>query len=144
MGNTQSVAELVLSAVTALLGFAVVIVLAYICTKYIGGKMSLKNNSAKNIQIIERIPVSADKYLIIVESAGKTMLIGVTPQHIELISELDGNLISKNETGDFTGQDFYSVLKQNMDNIKTDNKFLSILKKNKKNSDKENTDEKQD
>ncbi len=135
MGQAQSAADIVLSAVTALLGFAVVIVLAYVCTKYIGGKMSLKTSGSKNVKIIEKIPLSADKQLIIVQSAGKTMLLGVTAQHIELISELDENLIFLNENFNASEQDFLSVLKKNIEN----NNLFSAVRKNK-----ENTDEKQD
>lgn len=129
MGDVQSVAGQVLSAVMAVLGFLLVIVLAYISTKYAGKKFSVKNTGNGNIRIIDRLPLGADKSLLIVNSAGKTLLIGVTPQHIELICELDESMICEAADGSGTTQDFYSVLKKN-------------LEKFKKGSSKENTDEK--
>ncbi len=131
----QSVAGTILSVITALLGFAVVIILAYICTKYIGGKMSFKSSNYKNFEIIEKIPIAADKQLMIVKSAGKVMLIGITAQHIELISELDEEMISYNQNISDKEQDFMTVLKANIE---------KTVLKSKKQFGKENTDEKQD
>lgn len=134
MGDTQSIAGQVMSVVTALLGFGVVIVLAYISTKYISDKFSLKSNKSKNIKIIERVPLAQDKSLIIVQSAGKTMMLGVTSQHIEFISELDENLISEDTENDLKGQDFYTILKDNLGK-------MTNLRKDKKDTVRENTDE---
>lgn len=133
MDEVQSVAGQVLSIVMAVLGFGVVIVMAYISTKYAGKKLSLKNGGAGNIKIIDRVALGADKSLIIVQSAGKTMLIGVTAQHIEFISELDESMISAVSAGNSETQDFYSALKKSFENIN--------LKKAKKINSKENTDE---
>lgn len=129
MGDVQSVASQVLSAVMAVLGFLLVIVLAYISTKYAGKKFSVKNTGNGNIRIIDRLPLGADKSLLIVNSAGKTLLIGVTSQHIELICELDESMICESADSSGTTQDFYSVLKKNLEKLK-------------KGSSKENTDEK--
>jgi flagellar biosynthetic protein FliO len=134
MDEIQSVAGQVLSFVMFILGFAVVIVLAYISTKYAGRKLSLKNGGTGNIKIIDKVALGTDKSLVIVQSAGKTMLIGVTSQHIEFISELDESMISVVSADNSQTQDFYSVLKKSFENIN--------LKKVKKINSKENTDEK--
>lgn len=128
-----SVAEQVLSAVMALLGFGVVIVLAYISTKYLGSKYSVRNSKSENIKIIERMPVAQDKSLMIIKSAGKTLLIGVTAQHIEMITELDEDMIVSADENSLGNQDFYSVLKNSIAGIR-----------NKKAASEEKTDEKHD
>ena len=128
-----SVAGQVLSAVMALLGFGVVIVLAYISTKYLGSKYSVRNSKSENIKIIERLPVAQDKSLMIIKSAGKTLLIGVTAQHIEMITELDEDMIVSADENSSGNQDFYSVLKNSIAGIR-----------NKKAASEEKTDEKHD
>ncbi|MGN0605700.1 MAG: FliO/MopB family protein [Oscillospiraceae bacterium] len=130
-----SVAGQVLSAVMALLGFGVVIVLAYISTKYLGSKYSLKSGKSENIKIIEKMPVAQDKFLMIIRSAGKTMLIGVTSQHIELITELDNDMIVESTANQSVNQDFYSLLKNTVAGMKTNRK---------KDAGEEKTDEKHD
>ena len=52
--------------IVMILSFAFVILLAYLTTKFLS-KTSLGGINGKNIKIIERINISADKYLMIIE-----------------------------------------------------------------------------
>lgn len=134
MGTTSAAGQL-LSAVMALLGFGVVIVLAYIFTRYIGNRFTAGNGKSENIKIIDKTAVAQDKSLMIIKTAGKTLLIGVTPQHIELISELDGDKISEVKSELMENKDFYSILK---------NTVSDMIPKKNKSKNEEKSDERHD
>ncbi|MGN1482102.1 flagellar biosynthetic protein FliO [Porcipelethomonas sp.] len=105
------------SVLGALIGFAVILYLAYMATKLLGKRLSFKSGSNKNIKILESVSLGQNKALMIVEAADKTMLIGITSGEISLISELDGEKLkteSENapETMEFS-KAFKTVLENN-------------------------------
>ncbi|HHX57317.1 MAG TPA: flagellar biosynthetic protein FliO, partial [Clostridiales bacterium] len=101
--------------------------------KFIGKRYGFKGNGGKNIKIIEKVALSQDKLLIIVKVADKTMLLGVTNNKIEKISDVDELSLNVEEPND-KNMDFLSILK----NV-TNSKF-SILNKEKENLEKEKDD----
>lgn len=79
----------ILSLIGMIGAFILILGGAYFVTKWIGKKGSYHSGYSKNIKVIDRLPLGAERQVFIIESAGKTMLIGVTPQHIEKICDLD-------------------------------------------------------
>lgn len=73
-----------------ILVFILILYLAYFATKKLGKRFSFKGVGNKNIKIIESISVGQNKAIMIIQSADKTMLVGITQNGINLISELDG------------------------------------------------------
>jgi|LSQX01.2.fsa_nt_gb flagellar protein FliO/FliZ len=67
-----------------------VLVLAatWLATKWIGRRSQLSHNS-RNVKIIERTPIAKDKYLAIIEVAGKFYLISVTAQNVQMMTEIE-------------------------------------------------------
>ena len=107
--------------------FAVILYLAYITTKYIGKKYSVSTGmSGKNIKILDTVRMSQDKFLMIVKAGDKTVLIGVSKDHMEYICDVDESQLSLTENGtgsevpqtpDFV-QAFKTVLGDKMKNFK--------------------------
>lgn len=77
------------SVVMALLVFILILYLAYFATKKMGKRLSIRDTGNKNIKIIDSISVGQNKAIMIIETAGKTLLLGITQNEISLISELD-------------------------------------------------------
>ena len=105
------------SVLGVLIVFAVILYLAYVATKLLGRRLSVRSGGNKNIKILESVSLGQNKTLLIVEAAGKTLLIGITSGQISLISELDGEKIkseSENagETMEFS-KAFKTVLENN-------------------------------
>lgn len=114
--------------------FVVILYLAYITTRYIGKKYSVNTGmSGKNIRILDTVRLSQDKLLMIVKAGNKTVLIGVSKEHMEYICDVDESQLTETGTGlevpvtpDFV-QAFKTVLGDKIKNL----------------SKKENNDEKQ-
>lgn len=105
------------SVLGVLIAFVIILFCAYIATKFIGKRMTIRSVGNKNINIIESVSLGQNKALLIVESAGKTFLLGMTQNKISLISELEGEKIishdkSTGETMEFS-KAFKTVLENN-------------------------------
>lgn len=105
------------SVLGVLIGFAVILYLAYMAAKLMGKRLSLKSGGNKNIKILESVSLGQNKALMIVQAADKILLIGITAGEISLISELDGEKLKNesenaSETMDFS-KAFKTVLENN-------------------------------
>jgi len=122
------------SVVMALAVFILILYLAYFATKKLGKRLSIKGVRNKNIKILESVSIGQNNAIMIVESAGKTLLVGVTQNGMNLISELDGSKLvieeQKNvgQTMEFS-QAFKTVLEE---------KFGRRIDKNKESKDDSN------
>ncbi len=72
-----------------LVSFALVVVCAYYATRLLGKRYGIQNSGSGRIAILDRTFVGQDRQILIVEVADKTMLIGVTANHIEKLCDLD-------------------------------------------------------
>lgn len=114
--------------------FILILYLAYFATKKLGKRLSIKGVRNKNIKILESVSIGQNNAIMIVESAGKTLLVGVTQNGMSLISELDGSKLvieeQKNvgQTMEFS-QAFKTVLEE---------KFGRKIDKNKESKDDSN------
>lgn len=122
------------SVVMVLAVFILILYLAYFATKKLGKRLSIKGVRNKNIKILESVSIGQNNAIMIVESAGKTLLVGVTQNGMSLISELDGSKLvieeQKNvgQTMEFS-QAFKTVLEE---------KFGRKIDKNKESKDDSN------
>lgn len=94
----------VLSVIVVLVMFIGILYLAYITTKFIGKRYSIKGKKYNNLTVIETAAVGPDRQLMIVKVAGKCLLLGATPQNISLICELDENRVSEEFADEVNGQ----------------------------------------
>ncbi len=79
---------------TLLLVFVLILVLAYYTSKWIGKTglgMSTKNH---NITIIETLRLSQTKYLQIIKVANKYLVIAVSKDHVDYLTEIDGDQLN--------------------------------------------------
>lgn len=68
--------------------FALILFVAYYVTRYLGKTMT-GARSGGNIRVIETLRIAPDKYLQIIEVAGKYLLLSVSKNGISFLSELD-------------------------------------------------------
>lgn len=83
--------EAVGSVLVLLLGFGLVLALAYGCTRFLGkhygGGPGL--GSGGYIKIIDKAALGQDRMLCIVQVAGKTLLLGVTAHSVQRLCRLE-------------------------------------------------------
>ena len=81
--------SVVLSLLGGLLLFGLVLLAAWFCTRWLGGYYRSRGASGGCIQVLERAAIGPDRTLMIVRTGERVWLLGVTPQCIQPIGELD-------------------------------------------------------
>lgn len=76
---------------TMLFAFAFVLTLAYLVSRFLGQKMG-GFQFARSSKILETLPLGANRFLYVVEIAGRVMILGVTNNQINLIREVTDEL----------------------------------------------------
>jgi len=89
MGEGQG--SLYLSLIGGLFLFALVLFLAWYCTKWLGKRYGFQNKGGK-IKILERTALGPDRFLMVIRLGEKTCLLGVTAQHIDNLGDVDPDL----------------------------------------------------
>ena len=82
--------QAVLSVLGLLCGFVLILALAYWATKLLGRRYGLPQGGNDTVKVLGRTILAQDRQLCIVQVAGRTLLLGVAPQSISLLCELDG------------------------------------------------------
>ncbi len=85
------------TVIVAILIFILILYLAYFATKKMGKRLSIRGVGNKNIKIIDSISVGQNNAIMIIQSANKTLLVGITQNEISLISELDSDKLDLTE-----------------------------------------------
>lgn len=80
-----------------LLVFVLILVLAYYTSKWIGKSSAGMGAKNHNITIIETLRLSQTKYLQIIKVANKYIVIAVSKDHVEYLTEIDGDQLSSFE-----------------------------------------------
>ena len=120
-----SAAGRVITVLFTIVLFAAILYLAYLTTKFIGKKYSISSGmSGKNLKIIDSLSLAPDKVLMIVKAGGKTVLVGLSRDHMEYICDVDENELTIPEesaaapfSSDLIGA-FKNVLSEKMGNLK--------------------------
>lgn len=111
---------------------AVVVAATFFTTRWMGSKMGIRSNS-KNIKVIDKIMLTPDKSIIIVDILGQKMALGMTSQHIDKICDIDDNVEIVEKNVDVTPLNFNAILKDTINStLKTVDKGKSMLQKNNK------------
>jgi flagellar protein FliO/FliZ len=114
--NDGSLVSRIGSVLGLIIGFAIILYLAYIATKFLGKRMTIKSSGNKNIKIIESVSLGQNKSMMIIETAGTVMLIGITANGINLISELDGDNLKSEKSDNAETMDFSKAFKKVLEN----------------------------
>lgn len=75
------------------IALALVCGLAILIFRYILPRLNVVTFNKSIVNIIDGAPIDARKRLIIVEAAGKYLLLGVSESNVQLVSELDGEAV---------------------------------------------------
>lgn len=76
--------------ISTIAGFVLILLLAYWAVRILGRGFAA-NSMGRMIQVLERISLGADKQLLIVKTADRVFLLGVTAHHIEKLEELQSD-----------------------------------------------------
>ena len=126
------------SVLLALVGFILILYLAYFATKKIGKRMSVRGVGGKNIDVTVCYSASKDSVsigqhgsIMLIMTAGKLLLVGITQNGMSLLSELDPSEIDIDEDSPQNGtMDFSQALKKAIEQ-----KFGKKAKNSKENSE---------
>ncbi|MCL1804937.1 MAG: flagellar biosynthetic protein FliO [Clostridiales bacterium] len=82
-----------LAAFGSVVGVCVVMVLIFVAafyvTKLMGKHYSIQASFSKEMRVIDKLALGRDRFLLIVEAGEKVLLLGVSPQQIDTLAELD-------------------------------------------------------
>lgn len=114
-----------------LLVFIIILVLAYYTSKWIGKNGAGIVNNNHNITIIETLRLSQTKYLQIIKVADKYIVIAVSKDHVEFLTEIDGDQLV-NLDGDKEPLSFKEILSKIKlgTNVKSNNENKNEKDKN--------------
>lgn len=87
-GSSQGAAA-ILSLIGGLFLFALVLLAVWLATRWLGKRYMGGGQTGGTVQVLERTPLGPDKMLMVVRAGEQVWLLGVTSQHIDVISPLD-------------------------------------------------------
>lgn len=114
----------VITAIGTLVIIVVILFLTYICTKYIGNRMSLggyTRQNARYISIIDRVMVGQESSVALVRVSGRVFLLGITGDNVNMLTELEQDElieIPAPVNGNYTGTAFKDVIERLKDRKK--------------------------
>ena len=100
------------SFVGAFIFMLLIFVGAYYSTKLIGRRYLPTQTSASGMRVIDRLTLGKDHHLLIVDVGEKTLLLGVGPAHVEILTELDGDMYEEARQTPASETSFFSQLMQ--------------------------------
>ncbi len=95
----------VLQFFTVLLVFIFVLGITFFTTRWIANYQK-KQTKGKNIEVIEQSRVGQNKYIQIVKTGDKYVVIGIGKNEITMLTELDSDEIKLPKDGETEGLDF--------------------------------------
>ena len=84
----QNPLSVVLSLVVGLVLFVLVLFLAWLCTRWLGGYYRARGAQGGSIRVLERTVIGPDRTLMVVRVGERVLLLGVSPQNISLVGEI--------------------------------------------------------
>lgn len=106
--------EMIFSMLGMLVLMAAVLYGAYWVSRQVGKGYQLQNTQPGKIEILARSMIGKEQMLLMVKSAGKVFLLGVTSENINMISELDPTALPPEPEKSPVPPDFLSILKSNL------------------------------
>lgn len=101
----------VLQFFTVLLVFIFVLGITYFTTRWIANYQK-KQLSGKNIEVIESSRIGQNKFIQIVKTGDKYVVIGIGKNEITMLTELDSENLHLPEEGETEGRDFKAVMEK--------------------------------
>lgn len=114
-----STLENALQLIGLVIVFIIILAAAYFTSRLVGTS-AVSNLKNRNFKVIETYKVAPNRFLQIIEVSGKFIVIGVSKDHIEYITEINADQVIKND-GEITPLTFKDIL-SNIKNKKDNNK----------------------
>jgi len=95
LATSYSSKNSVFELIGMILIFIIILVASYFTSKWIG-KANMISNRAKNISVIETFRISPSKCLQIIKVGNRYIVIGITKEHIEMLTEINEEDIDLN------------------------------------------------
>jgi len=101
LSDSISVFKLVLSLAFVL---GLVLVSAYFLRRWQGARIAGSGMGSAGLAVISSLPIGDRKYLMVIQVGGRCLLLGVTPQTISMLSEVELTQDFESQPGeDFAG-----------------------------------------
>lgn len=97
--------------VTMLIIFVLVLLLTYYTTRFVAGAKK-GSMSSGNMELLESLPLGAGKYLQLLRIGSRYVVVAVTKEHVELITELSSDEYIKSTAAE--GGSFKEILLNRM------------------------------
>ena len=101
----------ILHLITAFVVFAFVLFITVYTTRWVAG-YAKKQQYNRNIELIETFKLAPNKFIAIVRTAGKYLVIGVGKDEISLLSELEKDSIDLKDIPDAKMPDFAKLIEK--------------------------------
>ena len=101
----------VLELIGMLFIFILILLASYYTSKWIG-KANMVTNKDKNITIVETFRLAPSKYIQILKVGKRYLVVGVSKEHIEMLTELNEEDITLNSEGGSEQLPFHEVFQQ--------------------------------
>ena len=104
-GGLVSPLQLFAQGAQLVLIFGIVLVIAYVCTRWIAGAR-YRHGIGGNLQLLESIALGQQAYLQLVRVGGRYFVVGLTKNGITQICELDAAEVSTPEAASVLGEGY--------------------------------------
>ena len=92
-GTAGSISQLI----TVFIIFILVLAITVFTTRFVGNYQKIQGIN-RNLEIIETIRITNNKYLQIVRAADKYLVIGIGKDEVSMLTEIDGDTLIKQST----------------------------------------------
>ena len=92
-GTAGSISQLI----TVFIIFILVLAITVFTTRFVGNYQKMQGIN-RNLEIIETIRITNNKYLQIVRAADKYLVIGIGKDEVSMLTEIDGETLIKQST----------------------------------------------
>ena len=92
-GTAGSISQLI----TVFILFILVLAITVFTTRFVGNYQKIQGIN-RNLEIIETIRITNNKYLQIVRAADKYLVIGIGKDEVSMLTEIDGDTLIKQST----------------------------------------------
>ena len=92
-GTAGSISQLI----TVFIIFILVLAITVFTTRFVGNYQKMQGIN-RNLEIIETIRITNNKYLQIVRAADKYLVIGIGKDEVSMLTEIDGDTLIKQST----------------------------------------------
>jgi flagellar protein FliO/FliZ len=114
-----------LSILYSIIVVIVIFFLAWFITRIVASKSSFAGQS-KNIKILEKVAISRDSCIMLVEAFGKLLLVGTTTQGMTMLKEIDSEGVNM-ELFNIKRESFADILKSTIDQTFPEGKIKSTV-----------------